>query len=434
MLKPFFDQFTDLTTVTVTPSNALLLLGAGLAGVLLLLAIIMLLVSGARRRRAIARAKTFTERLEGANKALERQIGELQNRVQVMAEVGASRHGELSANLNERLDHVSERLADHLLHVSERLTDSMVETKDKLTANLAENNDRIARSLAETNARLNSVVAEAGERTSDQLSALKERLAVIDTAQASLNELSSHVLSLREVLGNKQARGAYGQMRMETIIEDALPRSAYAFQPTLSNGKRPDCVIKLPNTDTVIVVDAKFPLEGFEALRKAQSPEREKAAGRTIREAVSRHIDDISRKYILPGETHDTALMFVPSESIHATLHEGFADLVQKSYQARVMIVSPNMLMLAVQTMLAILKDVRMREQAGLIQREVGLLVADVARLGERAHDLERHFSLASKDVEKILTSTEKISGRGRRIGALDVEQPIDVKARKVLR
>jgi len=223
------------------------------------------------------------------------------------------------------------------------------------------------------------------------------------------------------VLANKQARGAFGQMRMETIVRDALPAGAYDFQPTLSNGKRPDCVIRLPNAEP-LVVDSKFPLEGFEALRIARSADEQKAAQSAIRTAVGRHIDEIAEKYLIPGETQDTALMFVPSESVYGDLHEHFADLVQRAHRARIVIVAPNILMLAVQTVQAVIKDAKMRDQAGLIQREVGLLLGDVSRLAERVAELERHFAASGKALEKVSTSAARITGRGERLTALDLE------------
>jgi len=208
---------------------------------------------------------------------------------------------------------------------------------------------------------------------------------------------------------------------MEAIIQDGLPRSAYTFQATLSNGRRPDCLIHLPNATAGIVVDAKFPLEGFEALRTARTSEDLVLAKRLVREHVARHIADIAEKYLIPGETQETALMFVPSEAAYGELHDQFPDLIQKAHRARIFIVSPNMLMLAIQTMQAILKDTRMREAAGLIQREVTLLIDDVGRLIERVGDLERHFTLAGKSLDKVLTSGEKIKGRSRRIETLEL-------------
>ena len=231
-----------------------------------------------------------------------------------------------------------------------------------------------------------------------------------NSAQKNLTELSSNMVSLQEILANKQARGAFGQMRMEAIIQDGLPKGAYSFQATLSNGKRPDCVLHLPNTSAGVVIDAKFPLEGFEAFRVARGTEEKKEAARRVRIDVGRHVDAMAERYFLPGETQDTAILFVPSEAIYADLAEHFSDLVQKAHRARIVICAPNMLMLAVQTMQAILKDVKMREQAHLIQREVTRLMDDMGRLRERVLDLQRHFGQANQDIEKILTSSERIA------------------------
>src|SRR5262249_13062294 len=207
------------------------------------------------------------------------------------------------------------------------------------------------------------------------------------------------------------------------IIQDGLPKGAYSFQATLSNGKRPDCILHLPNTKAGVVIDAKFPLEGFEAFRVARAQEEKKEAARRVRVDVARHVEAMAERYFLPGETQDTAILFVPSESVYADLAEHFDDLVQKAHRARIVISSPNMLMLAVQTMQAILKDVKMREQAHLIQREVVHLMEDTGRLRERVLDLQRHFGQANADIEKIVTSSDRIHSRGRKIEALEFEE-----------
>ena len=256
----------------------------------------------------------------------------------------------------------------------------------------------------------------------NSISKLNERLAVIDTAQKNLTDLSTNMVSLQQIFSNKQARGAFGQMRMETIIQDGLPKGAYTFQATLSNGKRPDCVLHLPNTSAGVVIDAKFPLEGFEAFRTARRDEEKKEAAKRVRVDVIRHIEAMAERYFVPGETQDTAILFVPSESIYADLAEHFDDVVQKAHRARIMICAPNMLMLAVQTMQAILKDVQMREQAHLIQREVVHLMEDIGRLQERTLDLQRHFGQANGDIEKILISAKQIGSRGNKIENLDFE------------
>ena len=265
------------------------------------------------------------------------------------------------------------------------------------------------------------------ERTTQSLTHLYERLAVIDAAQKNLTSLSTEMISLKDILSNKQARGAYGQGRMEAIVRDGLHSRAYAFQPTLSNGMRPDCLISLPDSELRLVIDAKFPLEAFNTLREAKGEGDIRAAETRLRSDVSKHVKDISEKYLITGETHETAIMFVPSESIYADLHEKFEDIIQKAHRARVIIASPNVLMLLIQTMQAIFKDSAMREQAHVIKIEVMRLLEDVTRLKERVSDLQKHFGNANSDLEKLSLSAEKIVKRGLRIESLDVEEPAKV-------
>ena len=208
---------------------------------------------------------------------------------------------------------------------------------------------------------------------------------MIDAAQARLTEMTREVVSLKDILANKQARGAFGQGRMEAIVRDGLPAGAYDFQFTLSNRARPDCVIRLPGDPRLLAVDAKFPLEGFSALRAARGDEARKAALARVRADVGKHVKDIAERYLLPGETQDVALMFVPSEAIYSDLVEHFDDVVQKAHRARVVIVSPTLMMMAINVAQAILRDARMRDEAQAIQAEVGKLVNDVRLLTERA-------------------------------------------------
>jgi DNA recombination protein RmuC len=264
---------------------------------------------------------------------------------------------------------------------------------------------------------------QASERTGQSLKALHERLAVIDAAQKNITALSGEMLSLKDILSNKQARGAYGQARMEAIIRDGLHAGAYAFQGTLSNGTRPDCLISLPDSHMKLVIDAKFPLEAFNALKASSGEADTRNAETRLRADVLKHVKDISEKYLLSGETHETAIMFVPSESIYAELYEKFEDVIQKAHRARVIIASPNVLMLLVQTLQAIFKDTRMREQAGLIKVEVTRLLEDVDRLKDRVGDLQKHFGAAASDLEKLGVSADKITRRGARIEGLELEQ-----------
>ena len=349
--------------ITLDPVHVALALAGLAAFALLSLAVALIVHMRRRRREAEAQAA---------------ELAELKGRLQTFAEISTARQGDIARAVNERLDRMTHRVGTDL--------------------------------------------NETSRNTHESISKLNERLAVIDSAQKNLTELSTNMVSLQEILANKQARGAFGQMRMEAIVKDGLPKGAYSFQPTLSNGKRPDCLLHMPNTKAGVVIDAKFPLEGFEAFRTARREEHKKVAARRVRADVGRHVEAIAERYFVAGETQDTAILFVPSEAIYADLCEHFSDLVQKAHRARIVICAPNMLMLAVQTMQAILKDVQMREQAHLIQREVAHLMADMGRFRERVLDLQRHFGQANQDVEKILTSSEKIAARGLKIETLDFE------------
>ncbi len=279
------------------------------------------------------------------------------------------------------------------------------------------------------NERLDSVSQRLGhsldagkQQTVESLQKLNERLAVIDSAQKNLTELASQVTSLRDVLANKQARGAFGQGRMEVIVKDGLPKGAYEFQFTLSNRTRPDCAVFLPGDKRPIVIDAKFPLEAVTALREAKSDDERKHAAQRLRQDVAKHVADIADKYLIPGETQDLALMFVPSESVYAELHDGFDDVVQKAYRARVIIVSPSLLMLAIQVMQQIQRDARMRAAAERIRVEVDTMSGDLERLRERVLKLQQHFGQANEDVRQILISAEKIDKRASRIKELEFD------------
>jgi DNA recombination protein RmuC len=268
--------------------------------------------------------------------------------------------------------------------------------------------------------RLGDSLEKTKQSTSENLQKLAERLAVIDRAQKNITDLATQVTSLQGVLANKQSRGAFGQWRMETIIQDGLPKGAYAFQYTLANKTRPDCCIFLPDRRP-LVIDAKFPLEGITAYRDAKSDDERKAAAQRLRADVSKHVTDIAEKYLIPGETQEIAFMFVPSESVYADLHDGFDDLVQKAYRARVVVVSPSILMLAIQVVQQIQKDARMREAADQIRDEVGRLVKDVSLLGDRVRKLQTHFNQSNEDIRQAVISIDKIEAHGERIQQVEL-------------
>ena len=285
--------------------------------------------------------------------------------------------------------------------------------------------------LLEVTKNVGQGLQQSTEKTNQTLHDLRERLAKIDVAQQKISTLSEQVVSLQEVLTNKQARGAFGEIQLNDLVSSILPPSAYAFQVVLSNQKRADCVLKLPNPPGTIVIDSKFPLESYQALRKASNEREKLEADRFFKASVLKHIKDISEKYIIPGETAESALMFMPSESVYAELHANFVDVVEASYRAKVWIVSPTTLMATLNTVRAVLKDARMQEQAGVIQKEVGMLIEDVDRIDERIENLSKHFDMASKDIGEIKVSSGKISKRIEKIEDIELgpqEKPLAVE------
>jgi len=305
-----------------------------------------------------------------------------------------------------------ERLAGGLHHVSEAQAVSQTAMMRVMEQRLAE----VSRVMGET-------LVGSSTRTARSLGELHQRLETIDRAQANIEKLSGNVLSLQDILSNKQTRGAFGEIQLNDIVVKALPSDAYTMQATLSNGRRADCLIHLPQPPGPIVVDAKFPLEAYEALRRAETPGQVADAQRMMRVSVRAHIKAISEKYILDGETADGALMFLPSEAVYAELHANFPEVVRDGFAAKVWIVSPTTCMAVLNTMRAVLKDARMRAQAGAIRRELSELYKDVERLGDRVGNLDRHFGQAAKDIEEIKISSDKAGRRARRLDNFDFEE-----------
>ena len=357
-----------------------LLVVAG-AGLVLLAIVAVALIRASRTHAAVTATAAERQReIDDKMAELNRASAELAGRMQTVAEVLGSRQSDLARLVSERLDAVGHRVGQGI--------------------------EQAARSQGENLGKLN------------------ERLAVIDAAQTRLNGLAQEVVGLKDILSNKQARGAYGQGRMEAIVRDGLPPSAYDFQMTLSTRVRPDCVVRLPGDERLLAIDAKFPLEGFTAFREAQSDDERARAGQRVKTDVGKHVKDIADKYLIPGETQDLAVLFVPSEAVYADLCEHFEEVVQKAHRARVLIVSPSLLMMAIQVMQAIVRDARVREQAHIIQDEVRKLVDDVRRLRERVGKLDAHFRQAQEDVTAITTSADKIGKRSDRIDQLDFADP----------
>jgi DNA recombination protein RmuC len=346
--------------------------------------VLLLALVGAIRRLADRRDGEVVEQLERAAVTesrmheMARTQNELSGKLHALTELLANRQSELTRTLAERLDGVSMRVGEGL--------------------------------------------TAGAQATAEQLAKLEARLAVIDAAQTNVTALGDQVSGLKALLANRPARGVYGQGRMEAIVRDALPSRSYSFQFTLSSNARPDCVIHLPGDNRVLAIDAKFPLEAFEAFRLAsQAQEQEQAAAR-LRQDMGRHIKGVTEKYIIPGETQDVALLFVPSEGLYAELQEKFEDVIQRAHRARVLVVSPSLLMLAIQLVQGLVKDAALRDQVHAVQAEVAHIVGDVRRLMERASKLKGHFAQANADIDQIEISSNKIARRGARLEQMECE------------
>jgi len=305
-----------------------------------------------------------------------------------------------------------ERLTGGLHHVSEAQAHSQSNMLRLMETRLADVQRQMTEALQGTST-----------RTARSLGELQQRLETIDKAQANIEKLSGNVLSLQDILSNKQTRGAFGEIQLHDIVQKALPSDSYTMQATLSNGRRADCLIHLPNPPGPIVIDAKFPLEAYEALRRAETPRQAQEAAQFLRTSVRNHLRAIADRYILDGETADGALMFLPSEAVYAELHANFPDTVREGFALKVWIVSPTTCMATLNTMRAVLKDARMREQAGAIRKELSLLYGDIDRLSTRVDNLDRHFGQAAKDIEEIKISSDKATKRARRLDNFDFEE-----------
>ena len=296
-----------------------------------------------------------------------------------------------------------------------------------LASQLSDQSSRMEQTLSGFRQQLGQSLQQQTQSTHDNLTKLSERLAVIDKANNQISELTGQVTQLHNILANKTERGAFGEVQLENLIKTVLPPNAYAFQVTLPNQKRADCVLKLPNPPGDIVIDSKFPLEAWHSLQNAETKAEQQAARKQLAIAVRGHVKDIQEKYIVAGTTAESACLFLPSEAVYAELHANMPDVIEASYKARVWIVSPTTMMATLNTVRAVLRDARMREQTAIIQAEMLKLLEDVSRLDTRVDNLNRHFSQAQKDITEIQTSTTRITKRSHKITELDVSDDEDI-------
>ena len=315
--------------------------------------------------------------------------------------------GELAGRLNQ--------LSETQLTNQNRLVDLMQSQERAVSQKLEER-------LADLGQRFGEGMEKSRVSQQTSLGELKERLVRIDAAQKNIEELSSQVVGLQDILSNKQARGAFGEVQLADLVKSIMPPNFYSFQATLSGGRRVDCLLNLPYPPGPIAIDAKFPLESYRLLVDAESDRDRNQARKSLATDVLKHVSDISEKYIVPGETAESALLFLPSEAVYAELHANLPEVVEKSWKSKVWVVSPTTLMATLNTIRAILKDSQMREQAHVIQREIMVLLQDVGRLDGRVGKLENHFRQAEDDLRQIRVSTEKITKRGNKIEEIELE------------
>ncbi|WP_299964881.1 DNA recombination protein RmuC [uncultured Roseobacter sp.] len=390
----------EIAGQTYALSDPLVIAALALMGVL---ALILLLLVWAVRAASRSAASVGP---------LAQQMGLLAQQIQHL--------GDGQAQLRGGLQTVSDTQANAQTQVIQTVESRLATVQQQMQERLSDNALRSARSLAEMQERVKEALHGSSAKTTTSLTQLQERLATIDRAQDNITKLSGDVLSLQDILSNKQTRGAFGEIQLRDILAKALPPDSYTWQPTLSNGKRADCLIHLPNPPGPIVIDSKFPLEAYEALRRAKTDADLKQAVAQMKTAVIKHITDISEKYILDGETADGALMFLPSEAVYAELHANFPELVRRGFDARVWIVSPTTCMATLNTMRAILKDARMREQAGAIRKTLKQLHRDVELVVTRVGKLDTHFRQAREDLDGIGTAAERAGKRAARLDSFD--------------
>ncbi len=373
-----------------------------LGGLALMLALLVLAV------RAAGRSARMAEPLAQQMTVLGQHIGQL---------------SQGQAQLQGNIQMVSDTQANAQTQVIQTMEARLAAVQQQMQDRLADNAMRQNRALTEMQERMKESLHGSSKQTTASLTQLQERLAAIDKAQENITKLSGDVLGLQDILSNKQRRGMFGEIQLNDIVSKALPADAYALQATLSNGRRADCLVHLPNPPGPIVIDAKFPLEAFEALAAAETREEAERRLKDFGNAVRVHIKAISERYIIDGETADGALMFVPSEAIYAELHARLPHVVREGFNARVWVVSPTTCMATLNTMRAVLKDARMREQAGAIRKMLSQLHRDVELVVERAGKLETHFDQARRDVEGITTAAERAGKRAGKLDNFDFEE-----------
>lgn len=318
---------------------------------------------------------------------------------------------------------IGDAIRKQMMDVREQISHSFTHHANSLTSHLQKLTEEVRTQLHQVTQQVQYKLAEGFEKTSSTFIDVVKRLTIIDEAQKKITELSNHVVNLQDVLVDKRARGAFGEVQLATLIANMIPSTHYQMQYTLSNQKRADCILFLPKPTGNIVIDAKFPLETYQRLHQTETLSLEKKSlQQQFRQDIQKHIKDIAEKYILPDETTDGAMMFIPAESIFAEIHAHYPDLISLSQRLKVWLVSPSTLMAVLTTAKAVLKDDATRKQVHIIQKHLHALADDFQRFEKRMDKLSKHMDLAHQDVSEVHTSAKKITSRFQKIESVEME------------
>lgn len=419
----------------------------------------------AQQRHLHTLEHSLIERSDKLYQGLERRFGEMQQhltsdagslRVELLAQFEALRksvtetlgEGRLAQHekLSELRESLSHSLVRHREAFDERQLESMRQQQETLQSGMTEVRKQVAEALNQhandlgkrvegltesTDQRLKEIsgqvekrLNEGFEKTTETFTQVLTHLTRIDEAQKKITELSSNVVSLQEVLSDKRSRGAFGEVQLSALVRNVMPESGFALQHTLSNGRRADCVLFLPDPTGNVVIDAKFPLESYQRMLDDTLAESDRQqAKRQFRTDIKKHMEDIAVRYIIPGETSDGAVMFIPAEAVFAEIHAHFPDLVEEAFRKRVWLVSPTTMMAILTTARAVLKDAATREQVHIIQDHLRALSKDFGRFKNRMDNLAKHIGQAHQDVSDVNISARKISSRFEKIEKVELEE-----------
>jgi DNA recombination protein RmuC len=372
-----------------------------LLAVILIVAIILLLLQLTGATRTQTRLDEFSRQVGGQN-----EVGEA--RIEKMEAVLRT----LEKDLREDVDTVRKRVDESLEKNSRQLGERFKE--------LIDTNEK---RLGEISSKVEERLDKGFEKTTSVFTEVQKRLALIDKAQEKIAELSGNVVSLQEVLSDKRSRGAFGEVQLSALISNMMPDNSYSLQHTFDNGVRADCVLYLPEPTGTICIDSKFPLESYQRMTDGALGDADRrSAEQQFRQDIKKHIRDIASKYIIPGETSDGAVMFIPAEAVFAEIHGHYPDLVEEAQRARVWLASPTTMMAVLTTARAVIKDAATRQQVHIIQEHLVALSKDFDRFQTRMDKLATHIGQANKDVGEVQTSARKITSRFTKIEKVELE------------